>query len=91
MQCTQERYANALLPLFALRELYLGLILSESVVMDVYASFFCHRLPTLEVVGMQQVDISAFYHPARIEWQAKYIVRGLRGMEYHDVIEPLLS
>jgi len=37
------------------------------------------------------VDISAFYHPARIEWQAKYVIRGPTGMEYHDVIEPLLS
>jgi len=91
MQLTQERYADALLPLLGLRELYLGLVLSEFVVVDAYASFFCHRLPTLEVVGMQRVDVSAFYHPARIEWQAKYVTRGPTGMEYHDVIEPLLS
>jgi hypothetical protein len=87
----QERYADALRPLSALRELYLGLILPESVIMNAYASFFCHRLPTLEIVGMQQVDISAFYYPARIEWQATYVTRGPRGLEYHEVIDPLLS
>lgn len=79
------------MPLLALRELYLGLFLPESVHVDAFASVFCHRLPTLEVVGMQQVDVAAFYHPARVEWQATYVTRGPKGLEYHDICEPLLS
>jgi len=86
-----EQYAEVLIPLFALRELYLGLCLPESLSVHAYASVFCHRLPSLEVVGMQQVDIAAFYHPARVEWCATYVTRGPIGLEYHDICEPLLS
>jgi hypothetical protein len=87
----QEEYVQALLPLLALRELYLGLILPESAYVYAFASVFCHRLPSLEVVGIQQVDASAFYHPARIEWWATYVTRGRNGLRYHDICEPLLS
>jgi hypothetical protein len=78
-------------PLPALRELYLGLELPDSVYVDVYGSVFFNCLPSLEVIGMQQLDISAFYHPARVEWRAAYVTKGTNGLQYHDVCEPLLS
>ncbi|TRM58236.1 hypothetical protein BD626DRAFT_549974 [Schizophyllum amplum] len=46
-------FAAALAPLRSLRALYLGLDLPVGVHVEDYASFFCRRLPALDVVGMQ--------------------------------------
>lgn len=72
----QERCADALVSLSALRELYLGLALPQSVPLEVYAPFFSNWMPNLKVVGLQQVDVSAFYRPARVQWHSA-VVEGL--------------
>jgi hypothetical protein len=85
------QYAEALSPLSALRELYLGINLPYGVLIEDYAPFFCKRLPTVSIVGMQKLLSFGYRHPPRVQWSTSYVTRGPGGhMEHGYVYQPLL-